>query len=215
MISNSFEGQFRSNAFIITVLTVCSCAVASCAGSNLAQHREQYPTYPDWHASQYILPYNTGETHPLIQGNCELDRYPWTHNGRQKFAYDFGMPIGTAIIAARSGTVVFVRDQFTDNDHGKNQGNAVVLLHPDGSFALYAHITLNGSKVKLGQVVKQGELIALSGNSGESPEPHLHFQVNQCGDFVNCDSMPVSFRNANPATDRLERGMSYTAENPE
>jgi murein DD-endopeptidase MepM/ murein hydrolase activator NlpD len=183
----------------------------ACAVTPVAYQNDVCSNYPVSRSSQYILPYAKGEAYPIIQENCATQEHPWTHYGNLKFAYNFGMPVGTSIIAARAGTVVFVRDNFTDNDHGKNQGNAIVLLHEDGTYALYAHITNKGSKVKVGQIVKQGDRIAFSGNSGKSPLPHLHFQVNECGDFNTCQSIPVSFRNAKPRMDRLQKEMMYTA----
>lgn len=211
MIFNFRKWMFHSKLFFTAFAIGCLCSLFSCSNKHISNQNETCTNYPDWHTSQYILPYMVGETYTVIQGNCEPSEYPWTHYDKLKFAYDFGMPIGTNIIAARSGTVVFVRDQFTDNDHGKDQGNAIVLLQEDGKYALYAHITHKGSKVKVGQIVNQGEPIALSGNSGESPTPHLHFQVNECGDFIKCPSIPISFRNASPYTLRLDKGRDYTA----
>ena len=76
--------------------------------------------------------------------------------------------------------MIFVREEFTDNQHGADQGNAVVILHADNTVALYGHMTQNGVLVEPGEQVTQGDVLALSGNSGQSPVPHLHFQVNAC-----------------------------------
>lgn len=162
-------------------------------------------------SSPYILPFPKGTSSKVVQGNCSETKAPWTHFGVQKYAYDFAMPIGTPVLAARAGTVLFVRDSFGDDQHGKDQGNALVLLQEDGTFALYGHITRGGSKVKLGNVVKQGDTIALSGNSGQSPLPHLHFQVDSCGDFTHCPSLAVAFRNASPEGSVLLRDSTYRA----
>lgn len=211
MIFNIRKRLLCSLVIIICVGNFMS-VLTGCSSARIVHQDEQCSAYPDPQNSHYILPYSAGHAFTVIQGNCKSEEYPWTHYENLRFAYDFGMPIGTTIIAARAGTVVFVRDNFTDNDHGKDQGNAIVLLHEDGTYALYAHITNKGSKVKLGQTVRQGEDIALSGNSGESPTPHLHFQVNECGDFIKCRSIKISFKNVHPKTARLEQGMMYTAE---
>ncbi|MBF0378400.1 MAG: M23 family metallopeptidase [Desulfamplus sp.] len=213
MILKNYRRSLNLSYIMLIYITVCNISpLIGCSGIRNIDQNKLCSNYPNFQSSQYILPYVTGDAYPVIQGNCSPEEYPWTHYGNLRFAYDFGMPIGTTIIAVRAGTVVFVRDNFTDNDHGKNQGNAIVILHEDGTYSLYAHITNKGSKVRVGQVVKQGETIALSGNSGETPTPHLHFQLNVCGDFTKCDSMPVSFRNARPSTNRLEQGVVYTAE---
>ena len=188
------------------------CAVMTGCADQAVTQSEACSGYPEPQASPYVLPYTQGDTHPVIQENCAPQRAPWTHFGAMRYAYDFGMPIGTPLVASRSGTVIFVRDQFTDEQHRQEQGNAIVVLHEDGSSALYGHITHRGSKVKPGDRVEQGEVLALSGNSGESPTPHLHFQVNACADFSKCPSIPVSFRNEASSSTSLKKGQSYTAQ---
>jgi hypothetical protein len=54
--------------------------------------------------------------------------------------------------------------------------NSVIIYHNDGTFGEYAHIKFNGSKVNVGDSVKQGDIIALSGNTGFTLGPHLHFE---------------------------------------
>ena len=125
-----------------------------------------------------------------------------------RFAYDFAMPIGTEIRASRTGMVMFVRDDYSDNDHENSHGNVMIIVHEDGTAALYGHLTQHGSLVKLYAIVAAGTPIALSGNSGESPEPHLHFQVNQNGDFSKSSTIPISFRNSGAAGE-LKKGTSY------
>ncbi|MBN1463435.1 MAG: M23 family metallopeptidase [Paludibacteraceae bacterium] len=193
--------------FISSILITLGCSVVK----KETKSQLECSNYKNCDESLYILPFLLGEKHKVIQGNCAPNKKPWTHYGNLRYAYDFEMPIGTPIIAAYSGTVLFVRDEFTDNDHGKNQGNAIVILQEDGTYALYAHLTHKGSKVKIGQIVKQGDIIALSGNSGESPIPHLHFQVNTCGDFSKCESIPVSFNNVYPKKNILLKDEEYEA----
>jgi len=169
--------------------------------------------YPDAQKSLYVLPYETGATYQVFQGNCAPPNAPWTHYAKDRHAYDFAMPIGAKIVAARAGTVAFIREQFTDQQHAQEEGNALVILHDDNTVALYGHLTHNGALVELGQRVEQGELIALSGDSGETGNvPHLHFQVYACPDFDVCESMPMTFRNAFPNPGRLMQGEKYTAE---
>lgn len=190
------------------LLSACIIALAD-PGAARAQQEDLCTGYPPQQDSPYILPYPAGQAHPVIQGNCAPQQHPWTHHGTTRYAYDFGMPIGTPVLAAREGAVGFVRDNFSDDDHGKNQGN--VIVQPDGTVALYGHLTRKGSLVRVGQIVRQGEQIGLSGNSGESPTPHLHFQVIACGDFNTCPTVPASFRNAEPPAQRLQKDAAYTA----
>lgn len=56
------------------------------------------------------------------------------------------------------------------------EGNFIVIAHDDGSFSLYAHLAGGSIKVKEGQKVKAGQVIAKVGNTGNSTQPHLHFE---------------------------------------
>lgn len=89
---------------------------------------------------------------------------------------DFAVPVGSAIYASSGGTV-------TRAGWGKGYGYCVYIRHPDGKETRYGHC----SKVlcKAGQTVRQGEKIALSGNTGVSTGPHLHFEILVGGAQVN------------------------------
>jgi murein DD-endopeptidase MepM/ murein hydrolase activator NlpD len=63
----------------------------------------------------------------------------------------------------------------------KKFNNYITIMHDDGSFAIYNHIKHNGGLVKIGDVVKKGDIIALSGNVGYSNGPHLHFECFKAG----------------------------------
>lgn len=82
---------------------------------------------------------------------------------------DFGVPVGTPILAPGDGVV---ENAFWDDGGG---GNVIFLKHPDGLKTAYLH--LSAFKVVKGQAVKAGDVIALSGNTGKSTGPHLHFEV--------------------------------------
>lgn len=101
---------------------------------------------------------------------------------QNSFAYDFAMPVGSPVNAARDGIVAFVD---ISNDVGGastellEQANVISVLHSDGTIANYVHLNKKGSLVKEGDKVKKGQVIALSGNSGYSTGAHLHFEVVQ------------------------------------
>jgi murein DD-endopeptidase MepM/ murein hydrolase activator NlpD len=63
-------------------------------------------------------------------------------------------------------------------------GNSVVIEHPGPVFSLYAHLKTGSVKVKAGAKVKKGTVVGLCGNSGNTSEPHLHFQL-QDGPLVD------------------------------
>ena len=153
--------------------------------------------FEDRATTPYVLPFEVGTSHNVRQGNCNLAN---THNGGESFAYDIEMPIGTPLVAARGGVVFAVVDTFTDDQHGLDQGNVVAIDHGDQTYAKYGHITFGGGLVAVGDFVQQGDIIALSGNTGASRGPHVHFAVKACPDGVPvgtsaCTSIPVSFAN--------------------
>jgi len=91
------------------------------------------------------------------------------------------VPVGTPVLAAREGVVMQVQVQFhghgLDYAHDAGRANFIRILHADGSMALYAHLAENGALVHQGQHVETGQRIGLSGNTGYSTAPHLHFAV--------------------------------------
>ena len=128
--------------------------------------------YPEAGSSPYRLPWEAGETHRCIQGN----RAVVSHRGRDEFAYDFLMPVGTKVCAARSGVVT--RVEQSHDGHGTSMpNNLVVVQHGDGSLGWYLHLKQNGALVHEGERVQQGQALALSGNVGRSLCPHLHFHL--------------------------------------
>lgn len=155
----------------------------------------------------YSLPYEPGETFLVGQGYLDFP----THEN--DYAIDWIMPEETPIVAARAGSVVEVVDSFSKSgltDEMKTKGNYIRIQHDDGSRALYYHLAYHGAKVKVGERVKEGERIALSGNTGYSATPHLHFLVEQPkgGAYV---SVPVLFKSGGETPFDIVRGAKYKA----
>lgn len=96
------------------------------------------------------------------------------YNGRGHNGIDFGLPVGSKIIAAQDG-VVLGTGNTDDACSGASYGRWVLIKHPNGLSSLYAH--LSKTLVTTGQTVQRGENFALSGNTGYSTGPHLHFTV--------------------------------------
>lgn len=168
--------------------------------------------FNDWRNSKYKLPYKVGETFFVNQGNNS----GFGHSEFWKYGYDFTMKIGTEVYAARSGTVLFANDGAQDGD--SNRTNLVVIEHGDKTVALYSHLTRNGVLVNVGDQINQGELIGLSGNTGNTGGlPHLHFSVHPCGNLPglasvsNCPSQPITFRNTEANPNGLGTWRCYTA----
>ena len=96
--------------------------------------------------------------------------------GTIHYGVDWGCPIGTNVKASCTGKVITAGWQ-------NGYGYTVVLAHSDGSTTRYAH--LSKIAVSVGQSVSQGEVIAYSGNTGNSTGPHLHFEITIGGSRVN------------------------------
>ncbi|MBI4140637.1 M23 family metallopeptidase [Candidatus Woesearchaeota archaeon] len=104
------------------------------------------------------------------------------HYGKLKFAIDFVMPEDSPVLAARDGIVVdYKKNSKTGGNDPKlaNEANYITLQHEDNEFSQYVHLKHQGILVKKGQTVQNGQVIGLSGNTGYSTEPHLHFVVFQ------------------------------------
>ena len=74
-------------------------------------------------------------------------------------------------------------------------GNHVVIDHGNGEYSLYAHLKPGSILVKPGNRVTAGTVLAQLGSSGNSTEPHLHFQVCDAADALMCAGIPVQFNN--------------------
>lgn len=120
----------------------------------------------------YIRPLNGGKVTSYF-GNRPLPIAGATTNHE---AIDWGTPTGTPVYASSGGTVV--RAGWIGS-----YGNAIFIDHPDGRQTRYAH--LSKILVSVGQKVKQGEKIALSGNTGVTTGPHLHFEMRINGRAVD------------------------------
>jgi len=104
---------------------------------------------------------------------------PYSHFGpKSRYAIDIAMPEGTPIIAARGGVVV--KTENGQSGRGTDaSGNFVRVLHDDGTMGVYLHLKQGSVRVREGQKVTVGSALALSGNTGNSTGPHLHFVVQR------------------------------------
>lgn len=160
-------------------------------------------------AALYRLPLQTGYSAKILQGY----EGKFSHQGTEAFAIDWALPEGTVICAAREGIVIEAFDQSrstgTSKAH-KKQGNYVRILHADGTIASYDHLQTGHVNVFPGQRVKVGQRLALSGNTGYSTTPHLHFEVYAPIDGYQRQTIKVQFITAGGVQNQLEEGSEYT-----
>lgn len=158
----------------------------------------------------YSLPYASGRSYRVLQGY--LSRF--SHSGLEAYGIDFNMPVGTSVHAARAGVVARVEESNSSGcwyDGCGRLANYIVILHSDGTTGEYYHLQHKGAFVEVGDSVAQGQQIGLSGNTGHTTMPHLHFAVYRATEWGNTQSIPVQFVSTNGTVSRPRRGARYQA----
>lgn len=170
---------------------------------------EQHAVHDDDYV--YAFPYAPGKRYRVLQGYGSR----FSHTGLERYTVDFDMPDGTPVHAARDGVVARVVERHDrgcwDDGCGK-YANFVVILHADGTTGEYYHLQRNGALVEPGERVRRGQLIALSGNTGHTTMPHLHFGVYRAAEWGATESIPVRMRSADGVVATPRRGRGYYAE---
>jgi len=129
-------------------------------------HNGAYTHKDDWrHAWDFVITGQNGKTFTNEGLNC-----------KDFFAYNKN------VLASADGVVEELVDGIADNEIGdinvnENWGNTIIIKHTDHLYSKLCHLKATTLKVRKGDFVKQGQIIAQCGNSGRSPEPHLHFQI--------------------------------------
>jgi murein DD-endopeptidase MepM/ murein hydrolase activator NlpD len=160
-------------------------------------------------ASPYVLPWPVGKSYRLNNSYC----IP-TGGHREQQAYDFLIPVGDTIVAARAGEVRTVKQDSPDDGQGTDH-NHVMVEHADGTVGFYAHLKQDGVLVQVGEDVVAGQAIALAGHSGTPDVVHLHFGVYDGYPPVEGADRAVNFRNMEGPLDcrrGLVNGAAYTAQ---
>jgi len=154
----------------------------------------------------------------------------YTHKGEWKHAWDFVIEddtkkqftgegnnlkdyycYGKKILAPAAGYIMEISDGVDDNDIGdinvnRNWGNSIVIKHSEHLYSQLSHLKPGSIKVAKGEYVKKGQVLAVCGNSGRSPYPHLHFQM-QATPFVGSETLDYPISNY-----MLKKGDSFIME---
>jgi urea transporter/murein DD-endopeptidase MepM/ murein hydrolase activator NlpD len=191
---------------------------------NLSHFRENLRVWKRWGVA-LSLPYRG--RWKVSQGvDGEL-----THQGDWRFAYDFQAVAadgsifcnsgrscddyytwGASVHAPAAGTVYSVIDGVADNEIGtinaaQNWGNCIIICHAENFYSCLAHLQHGSITVKTGDLLARGDQVALCGNSGRSPFPHLHFQM-QMSPLPGAPGIPFSFENFTVIRDGRESFVS-------
>lgn len=162
---------------------------------NLYSYQSFIKRFPNFGWQQIKLPF-MGEWY-VNQGHNGED----THKGEWSDAWDFVIVsndlsqftnkgnnledyycYGQKVISPAAGTIVIAEDGVDDNNIGevntfRNWGNTVIIKHSEAVYSKLCHLQKGSIQVKVGDYVHYGQLIGKVGNSGRSPYPHLHFQL--------------------------------------
>jgi hypothetical protein len=121
------------------------------------------------------------------------------HDPASRYAVDITMPEGTPVLAARDGVVMTVESDYYGNGQDMaaygDRANNVRIVHADGTMAVYAHLQLESARVQVGAHVRAGQVLALSGDTGYTTGPHLHFCVQRNAQ-MELVSVPFQFTGA-------------------
>jgi len=93
-------------------------------------------------------------------------------------AIDIGTPVGTTLYAAAAGQIIIAKHSGWNGGYGKY----VVISHNNGTQTVYGH--MSQVIVDEGETVAQGQVIGLSGNTGHSTGPHVHFEIRGAYNFM-------------------------------
>jgi murein DD-endopeptidase MepM/ murein hydrolase activator NlpD len=165
-----------------------------------------YRAVPDENA-RYALPFPADKKFRINQAFGGA----FSHNEPQnRYAIDFGMPEGTPVLTARDGTVMTVDNDYYGNgldmDKYGDRANNVRIVHEDGTMAVYAHLQLESARVQVGDHVHTGQVLALSGDTGYTNGPHLHFVVQRNQNMVML-AVPIQLIGADGGTFTPAEGM--------
>jgi murein DD-endopeptidase len=111
---------------------------------------------------------------------------------------------GHEILAVADGIVTETKDGIPQNTPGAASlaipitletigGNHVIMDIGDGLYAFYAHMQPGSLRVKVGDKVRRGQVLGLLGNTGNSSEPHLHFDICDASSMLGCEGIPYAF----------------------
>jgi murein DD-endopeptidase MepM/ murein hydrolase activator NlpD len=149
---------------------------------------------PEWQREQDHIPKICPVDVSITRGEGWMFRqkHPVTGKPQWHYGQDFNAPYGTEVVATGDGKVIYAG--WSSDGYGNN----VIIDHGYGYESIYGH--LSKIEVPMGMNVKRGDLIGLSGNSGISSGPHLHYEVHENGDhqdalhFFSDDLTPQEYR---------------------
>lgn len=206
---------------------VLKCSLLQIIGIVQVKHKfgDNIPSVDNYKSEvEYILPFN--DKWVAVNG-CFRKEYSHSWDiPTQRYAYDFIMLdehgkshdgkfnecngyycYDKDILSPADGVVVEIVNNASDSlifpkgrffSRAKHvAGNYIVIQHTKSEYSTLVHLKKDSITVKVGETVSQGQTIAKCGNTGNSTEPHLHFQLQTGQSFYNSAGLPIHFRNIN------------------
>jgi hypothetical protein len=120
------------------------------------------------------------------------------HSGTGERLEDYEV-FGKEVISPAKGQVIQIINGAIDlrpgeRDRGNGVGNTIITDYGNGEFGLVCHLKHDSIKVNVGDQVEQGQVIALCGNTGNTSEPHVHFQLMDGPMMHNSNGLPAQFK---------------------
>ena len=128
-----------------------------------------------------VLAVEAGEVEEILDGIEDSEIYP----------KDLAQPEYMKMVRERQNALI---QKYGMQGIG---GNYIIIKHPNNEYSFYGHLKNASIKVKKGDKIEKGQTIAAIGNSGNSTEPHLHFQLNESKNVLSTRSIPIRFSNIN------------------
>jgi len=143
---------------------------------------------------QNVDAYRDAERYTMAFGVLKDGQTFSGHGSKNEQFYCYGQPI----TAPADGTVTQVNNGFADNPPGHPSdvgpiGNRIAVYHGHHEYSLFMHLKQNSIKVKSGDKVKQGDVLAECGNSGNSPYPHFEYRLQNSNGRPFPFSLPIQF----------------------
>jgi hypothetical protein len=194
----------------LILITVFSCFSMSCLSYRPKEAFSPYLKYVT--KTQLRLPF-VGEWYVIQGGRTVAQNYHAAYS-EVRFAYDFVIVkkysthmsdgaknsdyycFGAVLVAPASGTVMIVDDGHPDCAPGKidkvnPKGNYIIIDHQNGEYSFMAHFKQNSITVKVGDQIVAGQILGYCGNSGNTSESHLHYQLQN----ADGECLPAQFHN--------------------
>ena len=143
--------------------------------------------------NNHIRPADKGPQNQLYAYDFRIQ-----NTGKEKILEDYPV-FGKEVLAPGDGTIIQVINGAIDVNIGERDrsvgvGNAVIIDHQNGEYSLLCHFKHDSIKVKVGDKDKQGEVLGLCGNTGNTTQPHIHFNLQDGPLMHTAKALPAQFK---------------------